>query len=1333
MNWPRLSWSNMFKALLMCVLLLLLGFSALLWYMTTDSFQQMARNRVVAAVERATGGKVELRAFHAVPLLRQVEVRDLTIHGKETAGQQPYAHVDSMIAVINVSSALGAKLAFHSLILQHPVIHIIFYSDGSTNQPTPAQQGNAALERLFALSARQLEVRKGELLWQDQRIPLDFSSNDVTANLNYSFLHQRYSGDLAVGRAETRFDGFRPVAWTARSAFTFDRNGLQIQSLNASAGRSQIQARGVHLDFRKLTVKGNYDFNIDLAEAAAITRQPQIKAGALHLAGNGSWSPQAFASTGDFDARDMTWQNKTFSGRELSARGKFSVDPRQLSISKTEGEFLRGTFVADANVVNWQASAKAVKGEQQRGVMVIKANNLSLAELFDGLGRSFRSVSGLKFAGNVNAATEVQWKQSLEDADARIVADVTPPTKIPNGRVPLTASTHATYDFRSGNVQLSDLSGSTPSTQMNASGALTSLVKISFSTNDLREWQPIITQLFPSGLPLVVHGRAAFNGNAAGNSSNLRLAGNLQLRDFDTIVQTNAHQPERQVHWDSLNADVQASPTNLSLRNAILRREDATLKLNGTAGLEDWAIVPESPLRMRLDVQNANAGELSNFIGYDHDISGKFSANLQLSGTRQSPEGQGTVSLLNGSIRGEAFDSANAMLALNGIQLTIKSLNFVRGPARIAGNGDYNLRSRSFELQVRGTDFDLASFPLPPRMQHGIEGKVDFSAQAHGTTAAPEVSADVHLKSLTFNGHLEGDFLLNAASRGADVHVTGHSDFKDASLEIDGNVHARDRWPASMNFHFSHLDADPFLDSLLRKHTVRHSTVAGDMQLQGPLRDPEQLDLTGNLSDLRAEAGKTEFRNDGPIRFALSARSFKLDTFHLVGENTNLSGAGSLQLSGDRAVDFQAHGKVDLKLLQSYDPDITSSGAITGEALVTGTLDSPLVKGSLQVQNGAISDVNVPSALSEINGTLRLNQNQMTIENLNARVGGGTVGFTGRADIAGKLSSFELHATADSVRLRYPPGVSSTANADLSWSGSASGSTLSGDITVNKLGFTPGFDFAAYLERTAQVSSLPQTDPVLNKIRLDIHLATTPELQMQTSVVRLQGSADMRLRGSAAKPILLGRADVFEGEAYFNGTKYRLERGGVSFTNPAVTTPFLDLEAVTRIRDYDVTLSLTGDISKPNGLKVNYRSDPPLPTADIIALLAFGQTTEESAQLQQTNQSAFNQQASSALLAAALNATLNNRAQRLFGNSRIKIDPQGLSSETSTITQSGPAVTIEQQVKDNLTVSYTTDVSQTSQQIIRAEYNLSRNVSIVAIRDQNGVVSFDVKIRRRKR
>jgi hypothetical protein len=60
-------------------------------------------------------------------------------------------------------------------------------------------------------------------------------------------------------------------------------------------------------------------------------------------------------------------------------------------------------------------------------------------------------------------------------------------------------------------------------------------------------------------------------------------------------------------------------------------------------------------------------------------------------------------------------------------------------------------------------------------------------------------------------------------------------------------------------------------------------------------------------------------------------------------------------------------------------------------------------------------------------------------------------------------------------------------------------------------------------------------------------------------------------------------------------------------------------------------------------------------------------------------------------------------------------------------------VTIEQQVANNLTLTYSTSVEYASQQIIQGVYDLPRDISIVAIRDQDGVVSFDLKIRRRKK
>ena len=253
----------------------------------------------------------------------------------------------------------------------------------------------------------------------------------------------------------------------------------------------------------------------------------------------------------------------------------------------------------------------------------------------------------------------------------------------------------------------------------------------------------------------------------------------------------------------------------------------------------------------------------------------------------------------------------------------------------------------------------------------------------------------------------------------------------------------------------------------------------------------------------------------------------------------------------------------------------------------------------------------------------------------------------------------------------------------------------------------------------------PTNSPLYN-VKLDVVVHTAPELQMKTAVARLSGDADLRLRGSVARPSVLGRADILEGEATFNGIKFRLERGDITFSNPVAIEPQLNMEATTHVRNYDLDVMVTGT---PDRLNVNYRSEPPLPKSDIIALLALGRTTEESTQLQQqSGLTAFNEQASALIINQAINQTVSSRLQKLFGVSRIKIDPQGLVTETNP-TARGPQVTIEQQFANNVSLTYSTNVSQSSQQIIQGEYYFTRNISAVGTRDQNGVVSFDVQVR----
>jgi translocation and assembly module TamB len=1321
-------------------LCLLLTISAFLWYITTDSFQQMVRRRLIASVEHATGGRVELGSFHVVPLHFQVEVRNLTIHGREGPSERPLVQVDSMTAVVDLSSVLGLRMAFRSLVLVHPVVHILYYPDGSTNQPVPQEKPGSTFDQLFAISIHRLEVRRGEVFIQEQRVPVDFVSNDVEARLDYSFLHRRYSGDISVGKAETQFAGYRPLAWAAKTDFSIGAEEIQLRSFSATSERSQLQGGGTISDFRHPVFKGTYDLVLDLQQAASILRRPRATSGTFRMRGSASWSSQTYSTAGDFDLKDLLWSDPEFTAKDFSAGGKFSFDPRKIALTQVQGKFLRGTFTSEVEVSDWNGLEKPVrmskqstKQSPQRGTAVIKARDMSVADLLSSLGSRFRSIKGERFSGTLSGSSEIRWKDSVANAEINSSISITRPARVVAGELPLAASTHFTYRLHPAVLEISDLAANTPATQIRAVGTISNSnsLRVSVSSDNIGEWKALTSNLFPQGLPLLVAGRAAFNGSVAGIVASPAFNGNLQVYDFDTSMARPGSSPTL-VHWDSLKADLQLSAASLVFRNALFRRAEASLLLDGSVGLRDWETQPSSAIHLRADAEKFSASDLASLSGQNISATGIINARIELSGTLSTPQGQGTALWKSGSLVGYSFDTLTASTNLGGTRVTFNSLEITRGRSRVSGKGWYDLSTRAFDGTLNGNDFDIADVAPLEQSRVKVAGIIDFSAQASGTLERPDVTARLHIHNVAFNGEAAGDYLIDAVTHGPDMHLSGHSQFDKAELSIDGNVRLRELWPAHIDFHFNHLDVDSFLESYLHGHITGHSAVAGDLVLQGPLRDPRNLTLIGNLTDLYADVEKVKIRNDGPLRFTLSEQMLTINSLHLIGENTDFSATGTIQLSGGQ-LNLHGNGRIGLQLVQSYDPDLSGSGSISGQVNVTGSTAAPIVHGTLQVENAAISDINLPSALSDLNGTLQFSQNQVTIEKLTGRTGGGSVSFTGHAQLNGKQLSFDLSADADSVRLRYPPGVSSTATATLRWNGTSSGSLLSGDITVNKLGVTPGFDFGAYLERSISSSSLPQTDPVLNNIRLDLHVVTAPDLQMQTSVLRLRGDADLRVRGNAAKPVLLGRADVFEGEAYFSGTKYRLERGGITFgtpaaSNAAASVPFIDLEATTHVRDYDITLSVTGPADRP---KLNYRSEPPLPTNDIIGLLAFGQTTEESA-LQQTSQSAFSQQASNAMLAAALNATLNNRTQRLFGNSRIKIDPQGLETETSP-TQSGPAVTIEQQVKDNLTLTYTTNVAQTSQQVIRAEYYVSRNVSVVAIRDQNGVVSFDVKIRRRKR
>jgi translocation and assembly module TamB len=77
----------------------------------------------------------------------------------------------------------------------------------------------------------------------------------------------------------------------------------------------------------------------------------------------------------------------------------------------------------------------------------------------------------------------------------------------------------------------------------------------------------------------------------------------------------------------------------------------------------------------------------------------------------------------------------------------------------------------------------------------------------------------------------------------------------------------------------------------------------------------------------------------------------------------------------------------------------------------------------------------------------------------------------------------------------------------------------------------------------------------------------------------------------------------------------------------------------------------------------------------------------------------------------------------------VKIDP----SFVGTLGTSAARITVEQPLGRNLIVTYATNVNQTAQQLVQLQVNLTDNVSVVSTRDESGVFSTVLKIRKRYR
>jgi translocation and assembly module TamB len=352
-----------------------------------------------------------------------------------------------------------------------------------------------------------------------------------------------------------------------------------------------------------------------------------------------------------------------------------------------------------------------------------------------------------------------------------------------------------------------------------------------------------------------------------------------------------------------------------------------------------------------------------------------------------------------------------------------------------------------------------------------------------------------------------------------------------------------------------------------------------------------------------------------------------------------------------------------------------------------------------------------------------------TIQSFTGETGGGRIELSGFASSTGGQTVYRLAARVRQVRIRYPEGVSTVADADLSLTGTPVRSMLAGTITIQRTGFNPQSDFSSLIAQSAQpVETPPARTGLLGGLHFDVQINTATDLQFQSSLAQdVQAEANLQLRGTFSSPAVLGRITVTRGQIVFFGTKYTIEQGSVQFLDPLRIEPVIDVALETKARGVEVTLTISGPL---HHLTLTPSSDPPLAFNEIVALLATGRTpTGDPALLTQqySTPQSWQQLGASALLGQAIASPVAGRLQRFFGVSSLRIDPAISGVENNPQAR----LTLEQQVTPDITFTYITNVTTSNPQVVRVEWSLGRNWSAVALREENGMFGLDFYFKKR--
>src|SRR6266404_2441619 len=817
-------------------------------------------------------------------------------------------------------------------------------------------------------------------------------------------------------------------------------------------------------------------------------------------------------------------------------------------------------------------------------------------------------LNALPIDGQISGTADAAWTGSLKNIQAR--SDITLNAALTHTRegstpVPIEGAVHVGYDGRTATATLTNTSLHTPQTRVEINGTAGQKLNLKLQARaaDLMEVDALI---------------AAFQGfgqERSTSSSSPRSVNLAGTADLQLLVEGAANDPRirgqlagrslqvENTQWRSLELRLQASKSGISIQNgSLVNARQGYINFAVSSGLQNWHYLPSSAITLEVSSRDLAINQPLQLARLAYPISGNLSIDLSMHGSQLNPIGKGSVRLTRATVYGQSLQQLFIQSEGNGDALT-SSLEM----SLPAGSAKANLvlypKRKGYELQLNVPGINLAQLKAVQDTNLGVAGVLTANANGRGTIDDPQLTLTAQIPQLQARDASISGIKAAITVANHQAQLVLDSELLQTSVEARATVNLSDG-------HYTRATLDtkglPIEGLLALRAPAKSNGARGIVEVhasaEGPLDDKRRVQAQVIIPTLKAEYQGLQIGNAHPIHVHYANAVVTLDPAEISGADTTLRLQGQLPFKGTAPVTLSAVGTVDMQLMRFFQRDLQSSGKLQLDVRAAGPTDHPTLQGQLRLQNVSMMPADAPVGLQNLNGVLDVSNDQVTITQLAGESGGGQISARGAIGYRPQLQ-MNVALQAKNVRIRYQDAIRTVLGGDLNLVGTGQAANLHGRVLIDSLSFTQNFDLATL---AGQVQSGPESAPsegLANKVKLDIAVETARDLNLTSSAVSLQGQANLHVVGTAADPVIVGRTEFTAGDIFLMNKRYQIERGVIEFSNPQRTEPVLNLLLTTTINQYNLSLTFRGPLDK---MQTSYVSDPPLPTADIINLIARG-------------------------------------------------------------------------------------------------------------------------------